>query len=161
HPKEDYNYSFLGFFPYLTYEVKEKNLTLTIDGKPEQLTGDVLKHLWRIARHEIAVGAEILPSSLGGLIGFISYDAVRLWEKIPVLIPDFDNCPDLLFQAYHLTLCFDHKRSLLTLGIVVDPLQENYEKSIAKLDSYFLKLSQSKPLPSASHSQKGGQELVE
>ena len=37
----------------------------------------------------------------GGMVGFISYDAVRLFEDIPNSNNDDDHIPDALFRFYN------------------------------------------------------------
>lgn len=142
HPAEDYHYSFLGFLPYATYEVKGSNATFKIDGKTERLLGDPMDNLWKLSQRATPVAAEIFPASLGGFVGFVAHDAVRLWEKLPATLPDPDNYPDMLFQAYQLMLCFDHKRNMLTIGFSADPEESAYSASMEKISHCFLQLSQ-------------------
>jgi anthranilate synthase component 1 len=100
---------------------------------------------------------DILPQYLGGLIGFISHDAVRLYEKVPALLPDHENVPDLFFQAFGLLLCFDHKRNIVTIGLAADPEEKAYEEALKDIDANYKKILESTHTPyhpSTNHHQK-------
>lgn len=154
HPADDYHYTFLGFHPNLTYEVRGQEAHVIQGSKTDQLSGDPMENLWQLSQRETCVGSDILPASLGGLIGFLAHDAVRLWEKLPATLPDPDHYPDLLFQAYQLMLCFDHKRSLLTLAMAVEPEEKSYAGAMEQISAYFLQLSQPSQLPATAHTAK-------
>lgn len=48
-------------------------------------------------------------------VGFATYDAVRIKEKIPERHPDVSQLPDLFFQFYHTYLTFDHAEGRATI----------------------------------------------
>ncbi|MBS7288390.1 MAG: chorismate-binding protein, partial [Candidatus Freyarchaeota archaeon] len=47
----------------------------------------------------------------GGAVGYISYDAVRYWEKLPRVAEDVLGFPDLQMGIYDDVLVFDHERN--------------------------------------------------
>ena len=75
-------YSFIGGNPFLTF--KSTGASWEISGKiNEKGQGDPLKKLREfLAQYRQAYG-EGLPPLCGGAVGYITYDAVRLSEKIP------------------------------------------------------------------------------
>lgn len=89
-------YSFIGLDPFLCYQAEEKNACLLIDAMDELLQNFKLKHL------------SFLPPFQGGLAGFLSYDLIRHFERIPAKAKQIVPLPDLVFGAYDLVLSFDH-----------------------------------------------------
>lgn len=57
--------------------------------------GDPLEALAEITRAFQAQRQEHLPPFTGGMVGFLAYDAVRHWEKLPDSPPDEIGLPDL------------------------------------------------------------------
>ena len=51
---------------------------------------------------------------MNGAVGFMTYDAVRLFESIPDRHTDDDALPEMLFHFYQTTLVFDHLKQNLT-----------------------------------------------
>lgn len=49
-----------------------------------------------------------LPAFHGGAVGYISYDMVRFFERLPDANPDTLNLPDLYFMITDTMLVFDH-----------------------------------------------------
>src|SRR5258708_26541648 len=78
---------------------------------------------------------------LGGLVGFVGYDAVRYFEELPSRAPDVLGLPDLyLMVTDHLAL-FDHmKRTLrLIVNVPVDPktnLKKAYAQAVRELSRF-------------------------
>ncbi len=54
------------------------------------------------------VAVEGLPRFCGGLVGFMSYDIVRFFEKIPSQAKDDLNLPDMVFILAKQLIIFDH-----------------------------------------------------
>ena len=83
-PKKLAQYSFIGFDPKITIQTKKQKAKIknertnetiiekTID--PLQLIEDLLKNE-TVANHKLRF--------IGGAVGYISYDAIRYWEKLP------------------------------------------------------------------------------
>ncbi|MES0279207.1 MAG: anthranilate synthase component I, partial [Dehalococcoidales bacterium] len=49
-----------------------------------------------------------LPRFCGGAVGYLSYDAVRFFERLPDDNPDSLDLPDLYFMITDTILIFDH-----------------------------------------------------
>ena len=54
------------------------------------------------------VPLEKLPRFAGGFVGYISYDMVRFFEKIPNRNKDDLNLPESIFMLSNFLLVFDH-----------------------------------------------------
>ncbi len=100
-------YSFLGRDPVSTLEVRA-----TAPGLP--LGGETL-----LAEVRARVGTSVadvpdLPRFTGGAVGYLTYDAVRLFERIPARHPP-RNQPIASFSFYRSLVAFDHARQRLVL----------------------------------------------
>jgi anthranilate synthase component 1 len=56
-----------------------------------------------------------LPRFYGGLVGFIGYDTVRFFERIPDKNPDYLKLPDSIFILTDSILIFDHANHTIKL----------------------------------------------
>ncbi len=75
-------------------------------------------------------------SHIGNVVGFFAYDTVRFFEEIPNQHPQ-NNTPDLAFNIYRMSLCFDHRTKELHIQHIVN----NNENNSKELDDFnqFLK----------------------
>ncbi len=56
-----------------------------------------------------------LPRFAGGAVGFVSYEGVRAFERVPVAAADPLGLPDASFGIYDTVIAFDHVRRSLRL----------------------------------------------
>lgn len=103
-------YSFLGSRPSMIFRSKGRAVEIIKEGKSETVTVktdplDILKDL--IARYK-PVPIEGLPRFFGGAVGYITYDMVRFFEKLPDLNIDDLNLPDSIFIFTDQLLIFDN-----------------------------------------------------
>ena len=101
-------YSFIGFEPSVLVEARSGALEVidTESGSKERTkTADPLKELRRIVPPNSVSG---LFRFVGGAVGYISYDAVRYWERIPG--GGQAQFPDLQFGIYRDGVVYDHAR---------------------------------------------------
>lgn len=86
----------------------------------------------------------------GGLIGFVSYDAVRKIESIPSRHVDQKKIPDLYFNMYRSSAVFDHRSGKMLLGHLVEvgesPI-EDYLRGTFELEKLEQKLFSPVHLP--------------
>jgi anthranilate synthase component 1 len=92
-------YSFLGRDPVAL-------VRSTVEGGPTG--GDPLQALRRAMSGNRPVRFGDLPRFTGGAVGYLSYDVVRLLERLPRSIEDDLRIPDMLFGIYDTVLVFDH-----------------------------------------------------
>ncbi len=104
-------YSFIGFEPEAIVKVKEGRLDVaSLDGAKDSLkTEDPLRDL----RTLVASPPSELPGRtpfrfVGGAVGYISYDSVRYWERLPEKARDDLSLPDMEFGIYTDGIVFDH-----------------------------------------------------
>jgi anthranilate synthase component 1 len=91
-PKKLAQYSFIGFDPKLTFCIKNQKVIIRNRKKCDEIKDKVTDPL-SIVRE--LVGRELTLYRglrlIGGAVGYISYDAVRYWERIPdTTVDDLD-----------------------------------------------------------------------
>lgn len=108
------NFSMAGIQPLATLQAGKDN-TLLIDwrdGRQEMRTGEPLELLTSfVASYEVE---EIpgIPDFQGGVMGFISYDYVRRYEKLPTIAESDLDTPDLFFYLFDEWAVFDVENEL-------------------------------------------------
>ncbi|MGC8817268.1 MAG: anthranilate synthase component I [Candidatus Hadarchaeum sp.] len=110
-PEKLAEYSFLGFEPRTIVSVKNGKLEVYDRDEGEKIgekTSDPLPLL-----KKFVVDAGVAHGGfrfMGGAVGYISYDAIRYWEKIAENATDVFGFPDLEMGIYRDGLIFDHKK---------------------------------------------------
>ncbi len=77
--------------------------------------GDPLRALRRAMSGNRPVRLGDLPRFTGGAVGYLSYDVVRLLERLPRSIEDDLRLPDVLFGIYDTVLAFDHLKQRIQI----------------------------------------------
>ncbi|WP_299093023.1 aminodeoxychorismate synthase, component I [uncultured Metabacillus sp.] len=108
-------YSIAGLKPVASVKGKNHLLFITNEWGTEVLQGDPLDlfHSW-FQKYQMETDPE-LPDFQGGAIGFVSYDYVRYFEKLPDFAADDLETPDLYFLLFDDIAVFDHHTSKLWL----------------------------------------------
>jgi anthranilate synthase component 1 len=78
------------------------------------------------------------PPLVGGTIGFISYDAVRLFEDIPDRHADPQQIPDLFFLFHTVHIAFDHLKGRLLISVnceLTEDVEKDYALALTKINS--------------------------
>jgi anthranilate synthase component 1 len=101
-------FSFIGFDPEVVLTCKGSNLEIKscIDGSVQrEKTDDPLKSI----RNLLKPRKENNPFRLtGGSVGYISYDAIRYWERIPKNAKDDLGFPDVEMGIYSDGIIYNH-----------------------------------------------------
>ena len=111
-PEKLADYSFVGFEPCMVVRVKDGLVEVQdmVDGRRDACrTRDPLRLVkGLVGRLQCR---EVSPSRfVGGAVGYLSYDAVRYWERLPEKAADDFKFPDLELAIYNDGLFFDHRR---------------------------------------------------
>ena len=146
-------YSFIGVRPrglvttfgnqvYISSEGHGRTIPLTEELDPLA----VLKA--EMARYKPVRLAD-LPRFIGGAVGFMSYDAVRRFERLPDSNPDELNLPEAAFMIAHTLVVFDHARQRLQVVANADLTKSDvrtaYQRATARIDGVVARLNA--PLP--------------
>ncbi|MBN1218091.1 MAG: anthranilate synthase component I [Anaerolineae bacterium] len=90
-----------------------------------------------------------LPRFIGGAVGFIGYDAVRHFERLPDENPDKLHLPDMAFLLANTVVVFDHARQRLQVVSNADltrgDVRAAYRRAVARIDEVAARLNA--PLP--------------
>ncbi|MFC1631964.1 anthranilate synthase component I [Candidatus Omnitrophota bacterium] len=136
-------YSFLGSGPSLIFKSKGEDVELIRGKKVKRFkSADPLAEIKQLMQQYRFVPVEGLPRFCGGLVGFIGYEMVRFFEKIPDANPDNLNLPDCLFMLTDTILIFDHTNHLIKIinnvhlpdGASKAQVLRAYAKARAKID---------------------------
>ena len=147
-------YSFLGFNPETVVSSRAGKVTV-ITEKGNQETGQpMLSVLRRLSGEHIPVRLPDLPPFVCGAVGYMSYDAVRWFEKIPDNNPDDLGVDDAVMMFFSRLLVFDHVRHQIHLianvftGGKTDSLEAEYRAALDDIDAMEARLEdQIEPLP--------------
>ncbi|MBE0447499.1 MAG: anthranilate synthase component I [Actinobacteria bacterium] len=141
-------YSFLGSDPFLT--ITARGNSVMIEGEEEaQLegVGEPLKIVEeRILSYNPAM-IDGLPPFFGGAVGYVGYDAIRYFERIPKNAVDDMGVPEMVFLFTDTVIIFDHIKHKIK---VVANMRTNsgdindlYSKAVEKIDNAIKKLRNS------------------
>src|SRR3990170_1568560 len=110
-PRKLAQYSFIGFAPRLTVEIKNGDAEIRNEKTGEvnsEKTSDPLHVLEKLVKDKALSNSEF--RFVGGAVGYISYDAVRCWEKLPQKASDDLNFPDAQLGIFDDGIVFDHRQ---------------------------------------------------
>ena len=103
-------YSFLGSEPTLIFKSKDGKIELLEKGETTSfdIKGDPLHHLKELMSRYVPVKLPGLPRFFGGAVGYIGYDMVKFFEKLPDTVEDDLGLPDALLMITDTIIIFDN-----------------------------------------------------
>jgi anthranilate synthase component 1 len=137
-------YSFLGSNPGLVFKAKGSRIeVVTANGvKIHKTEKDVLEPLKAILKQYRPVRVDDLPRFYGGMVGFLSYDVVRQFERLPAMTKDDLDLPDAVFLLTDTLVIFDnvsHRIKVVSNAFVPEPtsrkLREAYDDAARKIEA--------------------------
>jgi anthranilate synthase component 1 len=162
-------YSFLGFSPRRQIVSRGRGITILDNGQTEtRRLKDGQDPLHAVAaelgRYQPVAPmgdlAQDLPRFFGGVVGYLGYDLVRFFERLPDTTRDELNLPDLHLLVTDTLVIFDHVRHrLLVVANAHVPtgadLDAAYDDAITRLDAVEQKLQHPLPVQSPPPGQAG------
>jgi anthranilate synthase component 1 len=153
-------YSFLGFDPRREITARGNTVTIRSDGRSETHTlghGEDPLHAVaaELRRYQpVAPADEMargLPRFCGGAVGYMAYDLVRFFERLPQIRTDELQLPDIHLMVTDTLVAFDHvqHRLLLLANAHVPPgcnVDAAYDEAVARLEALRDRIGS--PLPS-------------
>lgn len=132
-------YSFLGSNPEKVFMAKGGTITIEENGKSRSFScsSDPLDELSKIMAAYTPVRIDGLPRFCGGAVGYMAYDAVRYFERIPDKNKDDLGLPDLYFIFTDTILIFDHVRHTIKIvsnAHVTETPERSYEEAVRKIE---------------------------
>jgi anthranilate synthase component 1 len=147
-------YTFLGSEPAIVLRGRGGRLDLTRPGRSVEVRSvkSPLEGLRDEMRRFRAYQSPDLPRFFGGAVGFLAYDIVRYFERLPTHARDELGTPDLYLMLTDTVLIFDNVRQ--TLKIVANVALEDhpstgaaYRAATAKIDELTARLDAPAKVP--------------
>jgi anthranilate synthase component 1 len=153
-------YSFLASAPRTLVRVRGKTVEVERDGEVTERSqaGDPLTVLEALLGARRPAGFGQLPRFFGGAVGYLGYDMVRHWERLPARAADDLGVPDALLWLTDTLVIFDnlkHKARVVALahiGFGGDP-DLAYDDACARVEGLLASLR--RPLSPPPLAQKG------
>ncbi len=151
-------YTYLGSEPRAAWRVDPGGLvrewTPASGWGPATRSDDPFESLRALVGGGIPVEVEGLPRFLGGLVGFLSYDAARYVERLPRPPADDAGMPDGLFMITDVVVAIDNLfgraraiRLVDAAGADEAELRRRYEGALRALDATIARLEEGPRLP--------------
>ncbi len=146
-------FSFIGISPSILFRSKGNSIELVKNKKKKVFfTNSPLKEISRIMKTFNAAPVKGLPRFSGGLVGYMGYDMVRFFERLPDKNKDELKLSDSIFMMGDTHIIFDH--SAHTIKVVAnayikkgDNKEKIYKDTLKKIDNILEKLNK----PSREH----------
>jgi len=124
-------YTFFGAAPSARLTVRGAAVEIERGGARRPAGSPALAALEGLALREGFESDPDLPPFRGGAVGYLSYDAARLFEEVPDRHPRESDMPDALFLLFEAVAAYDHTRRRLLLLTAAD-LREDAEGGAAE-----------------------------
>ncbi len=107
---EEGRYSFIGYKPYLIVKAYDKEVHVDCEGNKKiiQHTGNPFDILRSIMKGFKPVSIPELAPFQGGFVGYVNYDLIRKWERLPMLSAASASLPEFIFVVSRRLIVFDH-----------------------------------------------------
>ena len=122
----------------------------------QQETGNIFEFLRQLGARYKSVEIPGLPPFTAGAVGYLSYEAVRMLERLPPRVPADVDLDDAVFMYFSSVLAFDHvqHRLFLISNVLTEEgegnLRAKYDAACRHLDQLQSRLSRPLKLPRAS-----------
>ncbi|PWH18649.1 MAG: anthranilate synthase component I [Ardenticatenia bacterium] len=145
-------YSFIGVRPRALLSVHSDRVLLYENGR-ERLGDlgdqDALSALKLAMRDITLVSLPGLPRFRGGAVGFLAYDAVRRFERLPDIAVDDLELPEAAFMLADTLVAFDHARQrllVISLAHLDGDTRIAYQRAIARIEEIVARLNAPPPM---------------
>ena len=134
------SYSFLARDPELVFTCQDKKVKVLrlVNGqhRSEEISfsGSPLSVVRELMKDYKAVDVQGLPRFYGGMVGYLSYDCVRFFEKLPDTSRDDLKLPDICLAMAKDIVVFDHRHH--TIKVVSCVHLGKDDSKVAKIKKY-------------------------
>jgi len=150
-------YSFLGLDPDIIVRSRANKVTIQTGSGKQETDESMLAVLRRLSGKHIPVRFPDLPPFVCGAVGYMSYDSVRWFEKIPDSHSDEAGIDDAVMMFFSRLLAFDHARHQIHVIVNVftegrtEGLESEYKKALDEIEAMEARLEDPiEPLPRQS-----------
>ncbi|HKQ58544.1 MAG TPA: anthranilate synthase component I [Candidatus Eisenbacteria bacterium] len=141
-------YSLIGSRPSLVFIARGDKCEIHAGGKVTVGTRHPLEELGDLLRQHQAVALPGLPRFCGGAVGYLGYDAVRWFEKIPARTRDDQQLPDAVFLFGDVVSVFDnlgHNLKVVTHASAGSDPDGAYAAAVKRIDAEVARLRRALP----------------
>ena len=145
-------HSFLGSEPFAVFSSKGDSLTVSREGRQSTRRlapgEDPLTALKALLSEYKFVPVEGLPRFCGGAVGYIGYDVVRFFERLPEQAKDDLNLPDSMLVLTDTCVIFDHafhRGKVLSNALVNGDPDHAYDEAVRKIEAICARLAAPAP----------------
>jgi anthranilate synthase component I len=135
-------YTFLGADPRLIFRVSGPEVVIEEQGKTVRYAhqGDPLRFLKEILQRYSPVSVNGLPRFYGGAVGFLGYEMVNYFERLPDSVADELQTDEAIFLVTDTLILFDRVRHTIKVVACVhidgeQSLWTLYQEAIRKIDA--------------------------
>ncbi len=163
HPRANHTGVYIGMNPLAVFTSVGQDIFIKENGLVQKIQGDVFQMLRDFFNQNQCSVTHPLAKFAGGLVGFMSYDAIRLFEKIPNRHANEDQIPDIIFRCYGTHIVFDKPLGnvlVAQLVEVTDHLVEDYQLAIQRIDHLIDRISLASSSLSVTYSQKNKSKAI-
>ncbi len=141
-------YSFLGSDPQVIFRSKGSRAEVIRGARADVIEGfsHALEPLSELMAEYKPVTLPGLPRFVGGAVGYVAYDMIRFFERMPELTADELSCYDTHFIITDTIVVFDNVRH--TMKVVVNThvipdsdLKESYQQAKEKIEQIISRLT--------------------
>jgi anthranilate synthase component 1 len=121
--------------------------------RQEEHTGNIFEFLRQLGARYKSVEIPGLPPFTAGAVGYLSYEAVRMLERLPPRVPPDVDLDDAVFMYFSTVLAFDHvqHRLFLIANVLTEEgkgsLKSKYDAACRHLDQLESRLRRPLKLP--------------
>ncbi|MFB3922472.1 MAG: anthranilate synthase component I [Terriglobia bacterium] len=133
-------YTFFGVDPFQVVSCRGDRITLSRGVKRIEECGNVFDYLRRVGSRYHPVSIPGLPPFSAGAVGYLSYEAVRMLERLPARVEPDVVLNDATFMYFANLVAFDHiqHRIYLIANVLTEEgsgsLRAKYSAAVADLD---------------------------
>ena len=145
-------YSFIGLAPDLIWKASGTQAEINTEAltKPDAFEicpSGVIESLRTIINDSMIDLPDGLPPMAAGLVGYMSYDMVRLFERLPDDNPDVLGVPDGVFVRPTVVAVFDNIEDTIKIITLVRPgshknAQDSYNDAVKRLQDTIKRLDE-------------------
>ena len=154
-------YTFIGLNPFKRIVARGRQVAVTERGKTRRFEADAFDVLRDALSGHKPARLPGLPPFTAGAVGYFSYDAVRLIERLPSTAKDELGIPDGCLLFFDEVLAFDHVRKEIWLVVTADLTREKptaaYERAVKRLDKLEMRIEL--PLPKIKAAKPGNRKV--
>lgn len=132
-------YSFIGIDPKIIVTFRDRKLTVKSKDKTSVIeTDDPLNDIKAILGRFSPISVKGLPRFTGGFVGYIGYDVVRFFERVPDLKKTGIDMPDIFLMLADTILIFDNLKQTIKIvcnaHIESQPSKDIYDYAERRID---------------------------